>query len=192
MGITKSFELYVVEQLSHLGAVSSRRMFGGAGLYIDDVMFGLLAEDLLYLKSDNSNKEDFEKIGLKPFQPFADKKMVMSYHEAPAEVLEDRDFAVKWVGKSIAIAKATKKSKKTNKKKIRNIGPKSMVWLKKVGINSASELKKRGAVKTFLDIRGSGQSVSLNLLYALYGAVENIESRDITAEVKARLRKDVG
>ena len=49
------FVEYVVDQLSTWGEVSVRRMFGGAGLYHKGTMFGLIAEDIAYLKVDDSS-----------------------------------------------------------------------------------------------------------------------------------------
>ena len=42
MAVSDEFADYVVEQLSNWGEVSARRMFGGAGLYRDGTMFGLI------------------------------------------------------------------------------------------------------------------------------------------------------
>ena len=53
---SSSFEVFVVDQLSELGTVTSRKMFGGVGLYCDDRFFGLIAHDQLYLKVDDSNR----------------------------------------------------------------------------------------------------------------------------------------
>ena len=42
-----SFERFVLDQLADLGPVTSRRMFGGVGLYCGDVFFGIIARDEL-------------------------------------------------------------------------------------------------------------------------------------------------
>ena len=80
---------YVLEQLEGLGEVTPRKMFGGAGLYRDGKMFGLIADDVAYLKVDDSNREAFERAGSSPFKPYADKATVMSYYEIPPDVLEE-------------------------------------------------------------------------------------------------------
>ena len=116
MTVTRSFESFVLDQLGHIGSVHSRRMFGGAGLYMDDVMFAILADDVLYLRTDDSNRQDFEKAGLEPFQPFPEKPTIMPYHEAPSEVFENRDSAIDWVEKALAVARNAKK-KIRNKRK---------------------------------------------------------------------------
>ena len=62
-------------------------MFGGAGLYHDGLFFGLIDDDALYLKVDDSNRIDFEARGKGPFRPFPDRpEAVMNYYEVPGEV----------------------------------------------------------------------------------------------------------
>ncbi len=55
--------------------------------------------------------------------------------------------------------------------KMRNIGPKSAAWLRQVGLRSLDEIAATGVVETFMKVRRAGFKPSLNLLYALEGAV---------------------
>ena len=105
MAVSDDFLNYVLDQLSRWGDVSVRRMFGGAGLYRDGKMFGLIAEDVAYLKVDDTNREDFMKAGSSPFKPYPDriKGAVMSYYEIPPEVLENRDELLEWAQRSLTI-----------------------------------------------------------------------------------------
>jgi len=105
MPVSDKFIEYVLGQLSAWGDVSARRMFGGAGLYRGDKMFGLVADDVAYLKVDDSNRDDFVQTGSSPFKPYPDKSTVMSYYEIPAEVLELSEELVKWAERSLAIQK---------------------------------------------------------------------------------------
>ena len=54
MTTTSDFIAFVVEQLSGLGPVRAKRMFGGAGVYCDAVMFALISDDTLYFKADEA------------------------------------------------------------------------------------------------------------------------------------------
>ena len=84
MGVSDEFAEFVVEQLAGWGDVSVRRMFGGAGLYCEGRMFGLIADDVAYLKVDDSNREDFVKAGSSAFNPFPEKaKSVVMSHPQP-------------------------------------------------------------------------------------------------------------
>jgi len=57
---SSEFSRFSEDQFSKFGGVSIRRMFGGSGLYRDDVMFGLVTSDVLYLRTDDRNRRDFE------------------------------------------------------------------------------------------------------------------------------------
>ena len=57
MSISDEFVDYVIDQLSDWGEVSARKMFGGAGLYREGAMFGLIADDVAYLKVDDTNRK---------------------------------------------------------------------------------------------------------------------------------------
>ncbi len=109
MAISDEFVDYVIDQISTWAVVSVRKMFGGAGLYCDRTMFGLIDDDVAYLKVDDSNREDFLQAGSSPFQPFPDKNTIMSYYEIPADVLEDRDQLAIWAQRSLTIAQKKKK-----------------------------------------------------------------------------------
>ncbi|MFN5046906.1 TfoX/Sxy family protein [Roseateles sp.] len=52
-----------------------------------------------------------------------------------------------------------------------NLGPKSAQWLQAVGIEDAAQLRAMGAVAAFVRVRRSGVAASLNLLWALEGAI---------------------
>ena len=105
MAVSSSFLAYVVEQLAGIGRVRTKRMFGGVGLYCDAMFFGLLANDALYLKVDDSNRDDFTARGMKPFQPFRDKpEYSMSYYQVPAETIEDAEDLVRWARKAVRVA----------------------------------------------------------------------------------------
>jgi len=108
---------YLLEQMQLLGPVSAKAMFGGYGIYIDDLMFALVADDVLYFKTDADNLPDFAQRGLPPFSYERNgKSFNMSYSEAPAEVLEDTDEMRLWANRAIdAALKSRKRSKKTGK-----------------------------------------------------------------------------
>lgn len=64
MAASSEYLQYVLEQLSGLGGVTARRMFGGAGLYQDQHFFGIITSDTLYFKVDDTNREDYEARGM--------------------------------------------------------------------------------------------------------------------------------
>src|SRR5581483_10024767 len=85
----------------------SRRMFGGAGLYFEELFFGLIAGDTLYLRVNDTNRPDYEKLGMSRFRPYADKPhLSFNYYEVPAHVLEDADELVVWARRALQAAQA--------------------------------------------------------------------------------------
>jgi DNA transformation protein and related proteins len=84
-----------------LGEVDSRYMMGGWVLYLNGVVFALVADNALYLKADETNRHRFVERDLPPFKPFEDKEMVMSYYLAPPEIFEDNSAMRTWVELSV-------------------------------------------------------------------------------------------
>ena len=71
--------------------------------------------------------------------------------------------------------------------KIRNIGPKSMAWLRQTGIRSLDELKAAGALPAYVRIKRAGFKPSLNLLYAMEGAILGCHWQELPAERRSEL-----
>ncbi|MFT5697665.1 MAG: DNA transformation protein [Desulforhopalus sp.] len=59
MPVSNDFLVYILDQLSKWGEVTVKKMFGGAGLYRDGKMFGLVANNVVYLKVDDTNRGQF-------------------------------------------------------------------------------------------------------------------------------------
>jgi len=108
MSVSDEFLDYMLDLFSDWGGVSARRMFGGAGLYRDGKMFGLVADDVAYLKVDDSNRDQFVKVGTAAFKPYPDKPASKSYYEIPSDVLEDTHVLIEWARHSLAIQKRKK------------------------------------------------------------------------------------
>ena len=91
------FVEFLHEQFAEFGTIRSKRMFGGYGLYYNDLMIGLVADDTLYLKADKESESRFEAEGSQPFMyDKAGKLVKMSYYEAPAQTLDDPDEMKEW------------------------------------------------------------------------------------------------
>jgi len=91
-------------------------MFGGHGLYFEGLMFGLIAEDVLYLKADTENQHFFEAEGLEKFGYEKKGKLYyMSYFQAPDQLYDDQDEAALWARRSWEAAVRTAAKKRGTK-----------------------------------------------------------------------------
>ncbi|MGH6735988.1 MAG: TfoX/Sxy family protein [Methyloceanibacter sp.] len=113
------FKEFIRDQLAGFGPVTIRNMFGGAGIYADGVMFAILANDVLYLKTDAATARAFAAEGMRPFtyQSAGKAPVAMSYWEAPPRLLEDPDELAEWARTAyrVACASRTKSSGKRRK-----------------------------------------------------------------------------
>jgi DNA transformation protein and related proteins len=105
MTASANFATYAVELLGAAGRVAARRMFGGYGLYCDGVMFALIADDVLYLKADDVNRLELERVGSAPFTYEAKgRRTIIAYWRAPDEAMESRELMAPWARGALAAA----------------------------------------------------------------------------------------
>ncbi len=71
--------------------------------------------------------------------------------------------------------------------KIRNVGPKSAAWLRQVGVRSTEDLVRVGPVEAFLKVKRAGFRPSLNLLYAMAGAIADCHWAELPESRKQEL-----
>ena len=114
-GKEKEFVSYVVDMMQSIGPVHAKAMFGGYGIYLEGVMFALIADSVLYLKTDKVTEIVFKDKGLEAFTYFKNGKACkMSYFQAPEETLEDIEQMNTWANRAyeVALTAAVKKRKK--------------------------------------------------------------------------------
>ena len=112
MPVQPQYQEYVLEQLAGLGAVRWRRMFGGVGLYSADLFFGLIDDDTLFFKTNESNAADYQSRNMPRFMPPGDRPLSpFGYHQVPADVIEDAEMLVDWARRSVAVALSSRASK---------------------------------------------------------------------------------
>jgi DNA transformation protein len=118
MATSAEFLDFIKEQLQDFGQVSVRRMFGGAGIFRDGLMFALIADETLYLKADAVSQSEFEALSLPPFTYGAKggKRTVMAYWRAPEACLDDRDEMTEWARKAFGAALRAQKPAKPRKR----------------------------------------------------------------------------
>jgi DNA transformation protein len=113
MSASAAFVAHVVDLLSPVGVVSVRRMFGGAGLYLDGHFIAIIDRDVLYFKTDTETRKRFEAEGTGPF--VYDTKhgpgQLDSYWRAPERLLDDADEMADWARCALEVARAAAQKK---------------------------------------------------------------------------------
>jgi DNA transformation protein len=117
MAVSLEYKAFVEELFEPVMPVRIRAMFGGAGIYSGDVMFGLVADERVYLKADDLTREDFAAEGCGPFVWVAPdgKEMAMSYYALPDRLYDDTDELRAWALKALDVALRAKSAKPKTK-----------------------------------------------------------------------------
>jgi len=97
--------VWLSECLESLGSVSIRRMFGGAGLYLDGAITAILADDEVWFKSDAAADATYDAAGMARFRyDFGEKTGAMNYRRAPSDVYDDADELRRWARLAMTVA----------------------------------------------------------------------------------------
>jgi DNA transformation protein len=122
MAVSSDFAALVQDQLAPLGPIKIRKMFGGAGVYAHDLMFGLIMGETLYLKGDDLNEGEFQAAGSEPFVfQFKDGTSgSLRYWRLPEEAADDAEAAERWARLGLDAALRARKPKKGTRA---DIGP---------------------------------------------------------------------
>jgi DNA transformation protein and related proteins len=116
MAKSSAFFEFVLECLHPLGSITAQRMFGGHNVALDGLTFGLIFDDVLYLKTDAQTLEAFTSANLEPFTFYKQGELITtSYLQAP-DLLEDWDAFEPWVTGALEAAQRAKKPKAKKRK----------------------------------------------------------------------------
>jgi DNA transformation protein len=98
---------HISELFAQFRPVNVRRMFGGAGIYADGVMFALISREVIYLKADDATRVSFEQEGCTPFsyQARGETREIHSYWRMPERLYDDPDELAIWAERALAIAR---------------------------------------------------------------------------------------
>ena len=112
------FVEYLREVFEPFGSIQARKTFGGYGVFCDGIMFGLVADDTLYLKADEVTAEHFVSRSLEQFEYDKGNTVVkMSYYLAPDEIFDDPEEVTLWAHRALeAASRARPKVRKRPKR----------------------------------------------------------------------------
>jgi DNA transformation protein len=104
MAVSESLVALLQEQLEPLGRITLKRMFSGAGVYCDGVIFGLILRDTLHFKVDDGNRAAYAAEGMAPFSYQAKGRRVEvgAYWRVPERLLDEPDEMLEWARAALA------------------------------------------------------------------------------------------
>lgn len=109
MPLSPEFYRSTLDRLSSIRPITAKRMFGGAGVYLDGAFFCVLDDDKIFFKVDSKTATEYEAAGMGPWmmggQP-NDK-----YRELPPHVLDHDDLLGEWMDASARVASVGGKKK---------------------------------------------------------------------------------
>jgi DNA transformation protein len=106
MVASDSFAEFLCEQLAPLGRISFRRMFGKSGVFCDGVMFGMITDNMLYVRVDEDAKAFFKEAASFPPLNYAKKGFTidLAFWRVPERLFDEPDELVAWGREALAAA----------------------------------------------------------------------------------------
>jgi DNA transformation protein len=100
------FIAHVLELMRPAAPATARAMFGGHGVYAAGTIVAIVIDDIVYLKTDDANRDEFTALGLEPFSYVTRQgaRHAMSYHRAPDEALESPEAMAAWLRSAMGAA----------------------------------------------------------------------------------------
>ncbi len=105
---------FIRDLFAPFGPVTMKSMFGGAGLWSEGSMFGLVFDGAIFLKVDETSIPDFEREGSRPFvytrakSPGRVGRASLSYWRLPERLYDDPEELAAWAARALAIAERKK------------------------------------------------------------------------------------
>ncbi|MEM7176244.1 MAG: TfoX/Sxy family protein [Pseudomonadota bacterium] len=117
MAVSAEFAAFARDLFAGLGPVHLKRMFGGAGVYLDDAMFALIVDETLYMKADADLASLYANAGSEPFayDTKSGPRTIHGLMRLPDAALDDPDEALAWARQSLVPAEAAAAEKREAK-----------------------------------------------------------------------------
>ena len=94
-----------------------RRFFGGEGIYADELMIGMIFDDVVYFKTDEVTRKAFAAAKTKPFSFYKGKELVVTtWFALPDRLHDDPEELAAWARAAHRVAIASPAAKKKARK----------------------------------------------------------------------------
>lgn len=192
-----AFSIKMVNLFSPLGEITLRSMFGGFGLFADGVIFSLIKNEHLHIRSHESTRHEFKKRGYKVYSYEKRGLPVMTrYYAVPKDVVNDSKQVIQLASEALYYSKKEVPSKylavPVRIKDLPNLRISTERMLKKSGIDSVEYLRELGALEAFLTLRDSHHlPIAVELLWFLEGAINGIHWSVVSQKRREELKKQL-
>lgn len=112
MTVSSDFVTYVTTQLSRLGTVQSRPIFGGVGILVEHRLVGVILDDVLYLYTDEHSRPDYTAYGMGPLRPYPNAfNLTTDQYQCPDEIVHSPDKLQEWAQRALEASVASARAK---------------------------------------------------------------------------------
>ena len=120
--MTRDYRTFVHELFAGLAPIKIRRVFNFDGLYRGDVMFGLVAHERVFLKTDEKSRKAFvnEGAGALHYCARDGADVAMSYYELPTRLYDEPDEAAEWARTAYEIASRSPAAARKERRRHKN------------------------------------------------------------------------
>jgi DNA transformation protein len=103
---SNSFAEFLREQLTPMGRVTMRRMFGKTGVFCNGLMFGMMTDNTLYVRVDEHNRTIFKEAESAPPLNYEKKGQTidLSFWRVPERLLDEPGELIVWARAALAAA----------------------------------------------------------------------------------------
>lgn len=107
MVASDGFAEFLRDQLAPLGRITVRRMFGKSGVFCDGLMLGMVADDTLYFRVDDANREVFKEAQVLPPLNYRKqgRSIDLAFWCAPERLLDEPDELLAWARAALGAAR---------------------------------------------------------------------------------------
>jgi DNA transformation protein len=125
--MTPEYRAWLLELFAPLGSVSVRRVFGFWGLYLGETMFGLVADERIYLKADAAGRALFEREGSAALSYVAQngERHITSYWEIPGRLIDEPEEVIVWARQAHGVALNAPTAKRKQARRAQSVRPRA-------------------------------------------------------------------
>jgi hypothetical protein len=187
-----TFDLHLADRIRHqltgLAGISEKRMFGGIAFMLDGRMFvGIVGSALMARVGPAAYRAALARAFVREMD-FTGKPMAGYVFVAPEGIRTESDLQG-WLDQCLAFARTLppRRVNPDNLATLPNLGKKSREMLAAANITTLAALQSLGAVRAYLAVKRVSSNASLNLLWALEGAISGRDWKDVARENRLEL-----